>query len=337
MTRVPNVADGHAGDATRTLLLLGPDHPELRDLATGGLATPLAGAAVLVGAALSAGWMPKTVPAVEPNEDGVLAAVGPAGVLLAVADGHRGSAAAVAALRALAGRVPDLLGPDAGAIDGAVRAADFAAAAHAAVTDRGSGGVGPPPARTALSLVVVTGEAYFTVSYGDTVTAVVRHGRLQTLGVPREFLGPALPRDPLAGHPVERHRRRPGDVLVLVTDGVPDYLGRAFPAVVAEVMRVASSERDAMTAARALVSRAGVAGAGDNITAAVLLEARHRRRPLLEWRQLPKGRLAPAAEDYSDAPGSSHAAGTAPSPEMGEIISLAHSGNRRRCQLWECG
>jgi serine/threonine protein phosphatase PrpC len=287
---------------TQSVLLLGPDHPQLRDLAVGGLpAAPADGtlrSVCTLGAALSAGWMPKVVPAAEPNEDGVLVALGPAGALLAVADGHNGSAASAAALRALADRVPDLLGAPgppgrAGApLDGAGRAAAFAAAAQAAATvpsgARASAAAGlpgrpAPPARTALSLAVVTTREIFAVGFGDSIVGVVRYGRLRTVGHPSEFLGPGLAADPLPGHPVTRLRRWPGDALLLTTDGVPDFLGRAFPAVAAEVTR-AEPGRAAAAAARELVSRSGRAGAGDNLAAAVLLDAGPRRWPLRQRR-----------------------------------------------------
>jgi hypothetical protein len=260
------------------------------------LAGPVHGAALAgcgLGAALSAGWLPKAVAAMEPNEDGALLAVGAAGALLAVADGHNGSAAAVAALRALAVAAPSLLATPA---QGADLAAAFAAAAHRAVTSppaspppvsrpaAGSVRPGPPPrsgwdddrpARTALSLVVVTADAFAAVSYGDTVAAVVRHGRLVTLGSPSGFLGPACAADPSPGRPVAHRRRRPGDAVVVVSDGIPDYLGRAFPMVAAAAVR-AHGPNDGRAAARSLVAQAGAAGAGDNITAAVLVDGRRR-------------------------------------------------------------
>ncbi|WP_041258614.1 protein phosphatase 2C domain-containing protein [Pseudofrankia inefficax] len=274
-----------AGDAVRTALLLGPDHPGLGEVALGGLSVEGDGAPTMLGAALSAGWRPKAVPAVEPNEDGALLAVGPAGALLAVADGHNGSAASTAALRALAARAPVLLAHRTG--DEAELAAAFAAAAHGAVarppapggSEAGAEGE-PRPARTALSLVVVTAAAFAAVGYGDTTAAVVRRGRLHLLDEPSEFLGPTSPADPLAGHPVTRRRRGPGDLLVVVSDGVTDYLGRAFGAAIEAASRAGADggQPDAARAtARSLIARAGAAGAGDNLTAAVLLAARPRR------------------------------------------------------------
>ncbi|MBL7549876.1 protein phosphatase 2C domain-containing protein [Frankia sp. AgB1.9] len=271
------------------MLLLGPDHPALGEVALGGLSVEGDGGPAMLGAALSAGWRPKAVPAVEPNEDGALLAVGPAGALLAVADGHNGSAASTAALRALAARAPALLAHRAG--DEAELAAAFAAAAHGAVARPPAPGGAVPaaamapggeprPARTALSLVVVTAAAFAAVGYGDTTAAVVRRGRLHLLDEPSEFLGPTSPADPFAGHPVTRRRRGPGDLLVVVSDGVPDYLGRAFGAAIEAASRAGADggQPDAARAtARSLIARAGAAGAGDNLTAAVLLAARPRR------------------------------------------------------------
>lgn len=291
------------GAAVQVALLLGPDHPGLGEVVVRGLGAEGPGGPVAVGAALSAGWLPKAVPPRESNEDGVLLAVGPVGALLAVADGHHGSAAAVAALRALAARAPALLAGDelaaAEAGRGAELAAVFATAAHAAVAHHHAVVDNDLPARTALSLVVVTPDSFAAVGFGDTVAAVARHGRLRALCAASDFLGPYTPSDPssdpLADHPVTSRRRRRGDALVVLSDGVPDFLGGALATVVAEAVRAATvtlagggkppdsgigtAPGAAGAAARALVTRAGTAGAGDNITAAVLIDGRLRRWP----------------------------------------------------------
>lgn len=223
-------------------------------MATAGLD---AGGLVAGGVALSAGWMPKAVPAVEPNEDGALLAVGPAGVLLAVADGHGGAAASVGALRALARAVPETLSAPG---SGADTTRMLAGVARGAVTVAAAGS----PARTALTLVLVTPREVFWVGYGDSAAFVVAAGgRMRPIGAASPFLGPGA-----VEHPVGRRRRHPGDAVVLVSDGVPDYLGRMFPAVVGAAARCA----DGQAAASELVRRAGTAGAGDNITAAVLVD-----------------------------------------------------------------
>jgi len=279
--------------AVGSVLLLGPDHPALRETAARGLPAwagqPGGGT---LGAALSAGWLPKAVPAVEPNEDGVLLMAGRAGLLLAVADGHGGSAAAVGALRAVAAAAATALAgpihgaaehstgrPGRGAAAGESLINALAAAAVTGVVDV------PEPARTALGLVLVLDDAVLAVTYGDTATVLVRRGRARVVGGPSDFLGPETSGGPDECRPVVRRRRRPGDVVAVVSDGVPDYLGRAFPAAVAAAARPGGRQvTDATAVARALVDRAGTAGAGDNITAAVLLPGaaapwRSRRRP----------------------------------------------------------
>ncbi|WP_131804191.1 protein phosphatase 2C domain-containing protein [Pseudofrankia sp. BMG5.36] len=259
------------------MLLLGPDHPTLRETVIAGMSACVDGTdnrrgdPAALGAALSAGWLPKAVPSVEPNEDGVMLAAGPGGLLLAVADGHGGSAAATAALRALAVAAANLLAAPvegAGCRGGARLVRALAAAAVDGVSDVAE------PARTALGLVLAVDESIFSIGYGDTLTALVRRGRPRVISTPSEFLGPGTRGSQDEGRSVERRRRRPGDVVLIVSDGVPDYLGRAFPEAVGAVLRGdGRSAPDAPAVARALVGRAGTAGAGDNITTAVLLPA----------------------------------------------------------------
>ena len=70
----------------RSAILRGREHPELRAIATLGEG-PLA-------IALSRGGAAKTYPHTDPNEDAAAFASGPAGCVLAVADGHSGFEAA---------------------------------------------------------------------------------------------------------------------------------------------------------------------------------------------------------------------------------------------------
>ncbi len=78
----------------RPAFLHGRDHTAL-----GAVSTVAEGCAAI---ALSRGGAPKLYPHHDPNEDAALFVVGGAGVLLAVADGHSGHEAAVAALTHLA-------------------------------------------------------------------------------------------------------------------------------------------------------------------------------------------------------------------------------------------
>jgi hypothetical protein len=272
------------------VLLLGPDHPAWRETAVAGIPAcrdgtdDRRGGPAALGAALSAGWLPKAVPSVEPNEDGVLLAAGRGGLLLAVADGHGGSAAATAALRALAAASVELLDAGtggAGCLDGAARLRGLAAAAVDGVADLAG------PARTALGLALVADGWVFSTGYGDTVTMLVRRGRPRVISAPSAFLGPGTRGSQDAGRPIGQRRQRPGDAVLIVSDGVPDFLGRAFLTAVGSVLlEDRRTGGDALAVARALVGRAGVAGAGDNITAAVLVSGRSRpRRGPLSWRR----------------------------------------------------
>ncbi|OHV39953.1 MULTISPECIES: protein phosphatase 2C domain-containing protein [Pseudofrankia] len=267
-----------AASTVRSVLLLGPDYPTRRETVIAGISACVDGIdgprgdPAALGAALSAGWMPKAVPSVEPNEDGVLLAAGPGGLLLAVADGHGGSAASTAALRGLAAAAADLLATPAEGAAGRGGGARLVRALTAAAVD-GVADVAEP-ARTALGLVLAVDESIFSIGYGDTLTALVRRGRPRVISTPSEFLGPGTRGSEDEDRSVQRRHRRPGDAVLIVSDGVPDYLGRAFPEVVGAVLRGdGRSAPDAPAVGRALVGRAGAAGAGDNITAAVLLPA----------------------------------------------------------------
>lgn len=232
--------------------LYGCDHPDLDTVAhdTVGEATAIA---------LTPGRFPKGYQHVDPNEDAVLAAEGPAGRLLAVADGHNGVEASHAAVRAVAAHagtaLDGSLSPSAALeylLDLAIDAVADAVARSEPPRDR---------SRTALSLALVTGGAVHAGTWGDTVVAVVRGRRVRPLGEPAPFLGrrSILP-------PTRRARLRGGDVVVALTDGVSDFLGGHWRAELAA--SVADTASAVQTALR-LIDAAMAGGAGDNAAAAV--------------------------------------------------------------------
>lgn len=236
-------------------LLWGRDHEELGQVAQAAL--PPRG-----GIAISRGRFPKAYAHLDPNEDAVLAAYGDAGWLLAVADGHNGVDAAEAALASIARAAPELLasvGMEPGRL-----LRRLGRGARDAVSERLAGSDGPRArSRTALSLALCTPDAVHTLTYGDTMVAVVGERRVGVASRPGHFLGPSTPTPE-----VRRARWREGDRVVAASDGLVDFLGRALEDTLVQVSR---EEGDPASAAARLVSTAGSFGAGDNVAVAVLV------------------------------------------------------------------
>lgn len=236
--------------------LWGDQHPDLDRVADARLDERTA-------VALSRGRFPKPYPHVDPNEDAVLAASGPGGRLLAVADGHFGFDAARAAMGAVGARVSALVedpdGDPVGALEETCRAALDAVADVVAAVE-------PPrdASRCALTLALATGEHLYAVTYGDTACVRGRGGRDRLVGRPGwPFLGAG------AGvPPVDRARLRPRDRVAVCSDGLTTYLGRAWPARIAAALDAAE---DPLAAARELIEMAMDGGAGDHIAVGVLL------------------------------------------------------------------
>lgn len=237
---------------TAPAVLLGRDVTELDDIVSTQHTDR-------VGLALSRGREEKAYWHLDPNEDGVLAAQGLAGTLLAVVDGHTGADAAEAALAGVASTCPSLddcwSAPEV-VVQWAVDAAREAVAERLATATglrRGS--------RTALSIALVSGRAVYTASYGDTSVLRVRGRRVRPLHRPTAFLGPRSP--------AARVRRTPlwaWDRLVLASDGLTEFLGADLERRVS----AAAGLKDPAAAALRLVDDACARGAGDNVAVAVL-------------------------------------------------------------------
>jgi len=234
--------------------LWGDDHPDLDRVADAQLDDRAA-------VALTRGRYPKDYGHVDPNEDAVLAANGPAGWLLAVADGHFGFDAARAALGVVAARAPDLLG---GSGNPTRALEDLCRAARAAVVDAVAELERPRrDSATALTLALVTGGHLHVVTYGDTVCLRGRGGKAKVVGESGPFL------DPHAGlHEVVRVRMRARDRVAVGSDGLTTYLGHDWPARLAEVL---DEEDEPRVAARRLLELAMTGGAGDHVSVGVLL------------------------------------------------------------------
>jgi serine/threonine protein phosphatase PrpC len=239
--------------ATQVAALWGDEHERLGEIATASL-EPCAAIA------LSRGRFPKAYDHVDPNEDAIMVAGGPAGWVLAVADGHNGFDAARAALGAVALEVAPMLATEVG--DPAAAVAGLFELARQAVA-RDLDGLRRPrsASRTALSVALVAGERLCTASLGDTLVVRVRGRRLAEVGQTGPFLGPDTP--PPEPRSVEL---RPGDVVLAASDGLLDFVGATWTERLVEAGRVP----DRSAAVRGLVLNAFAGGAGDNVAVGLL-------------------------------------------------------------------
>ncbi len=263
----------------RTALLRGRDHLEI-----GALEVVAEGAAAL---ALSRGGAPKNYAYTSPNEDAVAFALGPAGSLVAVADGHNGHEASELALRLLVDG-PALPWTS----DGGVDARSWPRHARASFLDANRGmlaarGDAASGARTTLSMALVlhAPRLLLTASMGDCHVFRVGRGTVQDLArdhaAERYFLG-HQEEDEKSLEAKMRIEARPlggTRALVLASDGLSEKgIGVADPA--AEVRAVVDRCESRPEAVRALETARGVAevamsaqreqAAGDNASAAVL-------------------------------------------------------------------
>jgi len=231
--------------------LRGPDHLEYGAIATHGLSDRVA-------LAISIGQHPKGYPAVDPNEDGVFAAVTERTSLLAVVDGHNGFDAAAATLDA----IEEGAGVAVDTADAEQALATLVASAHRMVRDRV--GHAPPERRgsgTALALAVVEPEGTVTaVVLGDCVVWTVDNGKVRSAPASGWFLrhGDDLPS-------VRTQRFQRGHTLILASDGLSDFLGEHWQ----RHALTASAYLNPTDIARSLVEVAFAGGAGDNVTVAV--------------------------------------------------------------------
>ena len=232
----------------QTAALFGSDYPALGDVGVVTLAESTA-------AAISRGRFPKGYPHVDPNEDAVALAVSDDARLLAVADGHNGFEAAKAAIEAVL-EVAGTLVVDAD-LGSALQSASSAIAL--AVQD-----LAPPrsESRSALSLALISDGILHTATAGDTVVVVIRDGHVRVFGGSEPFLGPDLDTEP----PVSSLALEPGDLVVVASDGLPDFLGRGWPARLAGL-----ASESAEVFVRAAVAAAFAGGAGDNVAVAATL------------------------------------------------------------------
>jgi serine/threonine protein phosphatase PrpC len=236
----------------RTQSLWGDRHVVLGQVAT----TALEPRAAL---AISRGRLPKRYRYLDPNEDAVLAAAGPAGWLLAVVDGHSGFDAARAALGAVEQHARVLLGRDELEPVAAIPEL-FDTARRAVAGALGRVGRERQASRTALSIALVTGDQVHGGSLGDTV-ALRLGSDVEEIGTSGPFLGPGTTAPQVYWAPFE-----PGDRLLVASDGLMDYIGPDWDVCLWE----AAAASDLTGAAHRLVLHAFDGGAGDNVAVGLL-------------------------------------------------------------------
>lgn len=263
----------------RSALLRGPDHPTL-----GGIAVVAEGPVAI---ALSRGGAPKRYPHKEPNEDAAGFAWSEWGVVLAVADGHEGSAAACLAVeRVISKYAPRWLerAPIALETRFGLEAEALVQGLHAAIlADPGVAG-----ARTTLAVALARPREGWlgVISVGDSLLFTHGDAGAHSLGAaaadaPTVFLGSARrdPRQIVAATVVKVAPLRGERAVVLASDGLSEEgIGVADPEAAvsqaaAQAARAAGDLRP-LTLARGVVSRALDAQraqrAGDNVASAAL-------------------------------------------------------------------
>jgi serine/threonine protein phosphatase PrpC len=248
--------------------LWGTDHTELDAVAS---ATAGDRAAI----AITRGRYPKSYRHVDDNEDAVAVVTGPSGVtLLVCADGHYGATASHVAVRETLEAFGDDPPPAQSEDDWL---ALFGRVNDAVIATKGLGSV-HPSSNTVLLVALVAGGEVSWAAIGDGALVLARPGASRGRQLNKEamrFVGHPMSRRQLKGT-LQRGRTRiePGEWVVLVTDGLSEFVAPLRPADVGPRV-LAMAARDAgggaEAAALALIDTACSAGAGDNVAAAVLV------------------------------------------------------------------
>lgn len=265
----------------RTGLLRGSEHTKLGRVAALG-----EGRCAI---ALSRGGYEKGYRHRDANEDAAAFAVGAAGALLVVADGHGGCEAAELAVDLLCSGFGEAWTRPGGLATWDESAAEAIVRVHAAIVESGVRQAGNPDARTTLALALARpgDDLLAFASVGDSHVFVAEATRARDLGAPEGepvYLGsPGLDAAELVARAVIGAAPLAGArALALATDGLSER-GIGVPAPEHAVLdSLARAERadpplSSLEAARSLVECALAAHrrnrSGDNVAAAVLIVA----------------------------------------------------------------
>lgn len=227
-------------------VLSGGDHLVHGRVAVGGIER-------VAGVALTAGWGTHAWRHDDGNEDVVGLEIRADGVRVVVCDGHYGFSTASAAFH---------VAMNDGRVDaGLVRDADEAAIRAKAQRDQ-------PTSGTTFIVADVTGTVLRWVSVGDSSLYVFRDGRLERRNVLRgnRFVGYTGPgREPAESAMDDgADDLRPGDFVVVASDGFVDYADAAAAAA------LLAQSPDPVAAAAALVRLTESTEPGDNVAVAVV-------------------------------------------------------------------
>lgn len=232
------------------IVLYGSDHTELDQ--------PAVEAVGPIAIGISRGRHPKAYGYVDPNEDAVLAASTGSSHLLAVADGHNSVMASHAVIERLAKGAEILLSDDPTvSVERAGRMASEALTELVWAEER------PQPATT-LAAVVVGNQRAAYLSWGDSAVVRLRGRGAKLLPPNGPFLVVGTPLGVLRSG---SFRLRPGDRLMVATDGLTDFLPQPWHRSLA---RMAADCPDPSALIKKAIRTAGQGGGGDNISAATL-------------------------------------------------------------------
>ena len=243
--------------------LWGKDHVELDSIASAS-----AGAGVAL--AITRGRFAKLYRYVDENEDAVAAVVGPRATLLVCADGHNGASSSHLAVQ----EVLDALGddpPERLDDDGWL---DLFERVNARVIASKGLGSPQPSSNTVLVVALVSDSHVSWGALGDAALVLARPGDARARQLNKEamrFVGYPMSRRALKGT-VQRGQAAldPGEWVVLVTDGLSEFVAPMRPADVIPRVLGRAAAGTPEDAAVALIEVACDAGAGDNVAVALL-------------------------------------------------------------------
>lgn len=242
--------------------LWGEDHVELDRIAS-------AAAGERVGLAISRGRYGKAYQYVDPNEDVVAAVVGERSTLLLCADGHNGLTSSHVAVQTLLAA----FGDDPPATLGDGEWLELFGAANDAVMTYKTGEADQPASETVLLAALVSPGQLSYAAVGDGALVVCRPGTERGRQLNREEMR-------FVGRPMNKRSMKqtvqratvaldPDLWVVLVTDGLSDFVNPLRPADVVPRVLAMAGGGPAEEAAVALVETACSAGAGDNVAVAL--------------------------------------------------------------------